>query len=267
MEGWHALKLKEIEELLGELNKSHRLNSEIIKKLRADPRRGAQRLADRAQKELELMADEDKRLSEMKTYEEEARSRGFKRIAGVDEAGRGPLAGPVVAASVILPEDVFIEGINDSKKLSPEQREALFQVIESTSVAIGIEIIDHSIIDEVNILQATHMAMKGAVERLEPLPDFVMVDGTSIPALSVPARSIPKGDSLSISIAAASIIAKVTRDRIMRELDSLYPQYGFARHKGYGTSEHIKAINTYGLSPIHRRSFCKSFKQLSLVNI
>lgn len=161
----------------------------------------------------------------------------------------------MVAAAVILPVDCVLPGVTDSKQLTPNQRERLFHEIQRASTAVKVSCISNTVIDEVNILQATLLAMRDAVEQLFPPPDYVLVDGTQLPAISTPSQAIPKGDSLSQPIAAASIIAKVTRDRLMAEFDELYPQYGFRRHKGYGTNQHREAIARYGPCPIHRRSF------------
>ena len=180
---------------------------------------------------------------------------GYRHIAGVDEAGRGPLAGPVVAAAVVLPANCVIRGVADSKQLTPKQRNGLFDEIQGASIAVKISYISNTVIDQVNILQATLLAMRDAVEQLLPPPDYVLVDGTQLPSISIPARAIPKGDSLSQSIAAASIVAKVTRDRLMVEFDEIYPGYGFRQHKGYGTTQHRQAIAQHGACPIHRRSF------------
>jgi len=199
------------------------------------------------------------RYQEMCIFEKEAYAKGFKLVAGVDEAGRGPLAGPVVAAAVILPKDIFIEGLNDSKKLSPMQRDVLFDIIVEKAVAYGVGIVDEKYIDEVNILNATKKAMETAVNSLLPPPELLLIDAVKLDKVKVEQLSIIKGDSKSVSIAAASIIAKVTRDRMITEMDSLYPQYGFSRHKGYGTEEHIKAIKKFGICPIHRMSFIKNF--------
>jgi len=203
--------------------------------------------------------EEFKRFEEMSLYEKELHRKGVKLIAGVDEAGRGPLAGPVVAAAVILPEDVFIGGLNDSKKLSPKQRENLFDEITRKAVAIGTGIVGEKCIDEINILNAAIKAMETAVGSLKPQPEILLIDAVKLRNVEIEAISIIKGDSKSISIAAASIIAKVTRDRMITELDNLYPQYGFSKHKGYGTEEHIAAIKKYGICPIHRVSFTKKF--------
>jgi len=188
--------------------------------------------------------------------------RGHQLIAGVDEAGRGPLAGPVVAAAVILHRDVFIPGIDDSKKLSESRRESLYEDIRQMAVGFGVGIIPRETIDRVNILRASLEAMKLAVLRLPVEPDFLLVDGLHLPALNLPMKALPHGDSLSLSIAAASIVAKVTRDRIMRKLDRMYPQYGFVRNKGYPTAEHRAALDKFGPCKIHRRSFAPVAERL-----
>ncbi len=190
-------------------------------------------------------------------YEEELRKQGYLYIAGVDEAGRGPLAGPVYAAAVILKEDAIINGINDSKKLTEKKREELYDVIIENSVAYGICAIDEKVIDSVNILNATHMAMNGAVEKLSEKADFVIIDGNSIKNMATPHMTVVKGDQKSISIAAASILAKVSRDRYITKMAEIYPQYHFEKHKGYGTKLHNEAILKYGPSPIHRKTFLK----------
>lgn len=187
---------------------------------------------------------------------------GLKYIAGVDEAGRGPLAGPVVAAAVVFPDHIEINGIDDSKKLSQKKREELFEIIGDSAISIGVGIVDHLVIDEVNILNATFRAMHSALSRLACQPEHILVDGPYFAGANIPYTAIIDGDAVSVSIAAASIIAKVTRDRLMRQYDTRYPQYGFARHKGYGTREHIDAIRKFGLCDIHR----KSFQILSLKN-
>ncbi len=180
---------------------------------------------------------------------------GYKFVAGADEAGRGPLAGPVVAAVVILDNKTLIPGINDSKKLNESRRNLLYEEIIKKSISFGIGIIDHNIIDELNILRASLEAIKKAVYQMPIQPDFLLVDGNYLPDLNLPMKSIISGDSLSLSIASASILAKVTRDRIMSEYDIIYPQYGFKKNKGYPTKEHISAIKKYGICEIHRKSF------------
>lgn len=188
-------------------------------------------------------------------YEKIAQAQGFQRIAGVDEVGRGPLAGPVMATAVILPPGLHIPGIDDSKKLSPLKREILFDVITAKALAIGTGSVEPEIIDSINILQATRLAMLNAVGQLSPLPDFLLIDGITPINTSIPQKTVKKGDSLSLSIAAASIIAKVTRDRLMVEMDQRYPGYGFAGHKGYGSALHLEAIRQLGPCPIHRLTF------------
>jgi ribonuclease HII len=197
----------------------------------------------------------------MRYYEDAAGALGFRDVAGVDEVGRGPLAGPVVAAAVILPTHAVILGINDSKKLSEKKREELFETISHTATAIGIGVVSPKIIDEINILQATRLAMKKAVDSLDVPPQSVLVDAETIPGLAFPQKAIIQGDAKSVSIAAASIIAKVTRDRMMKEYASVYPQYFFADNKGYGSPRHMTAIDMHGICPIHRRSFTTESKR------
>ncbi len=192
----------------------------------------------------------------MSLFEKRLRAEGFLNIAGIDEAGRGPLAGPVVAAACILPENSLFEHLNDSKQLTPEEREILFtQITSFPGVIFGIGIMDVETIDRVNILQATFLAMRKALESLELQPDYLLIDGNQLPHFEIPKEAIVEGDSLSISIAAASIIAKVTRDRLMVELDAQYPGYGFKKHKGYATDQHLEAIALHGPCAIHRKSF------------
>lgn len=199
-------------------------------------------------------------MSELWNYEHAAFDKGFEIVCGVDEAGRGPLAGPVCAAAVILPRDLEIEGLNDSKKLSDKRRRALYDIITEQAVAYGIAMVDEKKIDEINILQATFLAMRQAVEQLSVRPSLALVDGNREPDFDgIPVQTIIKGDSLSANIAAASILAKVTRDRFMEEQDANYPQYGFAIHKGYGTQAHYAALREFGPCPIHRLTFLKKF--------
>ena len=197
---------------------------------------------------------------ELYLYDEQVRAEGYSALCGVDEAGRGPLVGPVVAAAVILPPDFQLEGINDSKKLSEKKREALFDVIKEHAVAYGIGMADHKEIDEMNILQATFLAMRRAVEAMGVTPAMVLVDGNQDPKLGLPTRTVVKGDATSASIAAASILAKVTRDRILIDMDKEYPQYHFAKHKGYGTKDHYAQLMEHGMCPYHRRTFLKKLK-------
>ena len=194
---------------------------------------------------------------EWKPFESQIRESGAKFVCGVDEAGRGPLAGPVYAAAVILPPDVLIDGLNDSKKLSEKKRETLFPLICETAVSYSIAFADEKEIDAYNILQATYLAMRRAVEGLSVPADYVLIDGNRMPPLGVPGETIVKGDAICQSIAAASVLAKVSRDRFMLEMDKKYPQYAFSQHKGYGTKLHYEALRAYGPSPIHRLTFLK----------
>lgn len=200
------------------------------------------------------------RLTNLKQIEKELHEKGFKNICGIDEAGRGPLAGPVVVAGVIMPEDSIIEGVNDSKKISEKKRELLYYKIIEEAISYSVAIIEQDIIDEINILNATKQGVTSVVKGLDVRPNLIIIDALeNIDTNGVPYQSIIKGDAKCYSIAAASIIAKVTRDRIMREWDEVYPQYGFIQHKGYGTAKHIAAIKEYGLTQIHRKSFTKNF--------
>ncbi len=208
------------------------------------------------------------RLTNLKKEENEFYKKGIKLIAGIDEAGRGPLAGPVVVACCIMPESSMIEGVNDSKKVSEKKREKLYDLIIEEAISYGVGIIGQNEIDEINILQATKKGLNIAIKETEqmlnkkslPKPEVILVDAlTKIDTDGIPYKSIIHGDAISYSIACASIIAKVTRDRIMRQWDEVYPQYGFIKHKGYGTSSHIQAIKEYGPCPLHRKSFIKNF--------
>lgn len=193
------------------------------------------------------------RTKAMSVYEERFGDRGY--LCGIDEVGRGPLAGPVMAGAVILPKDHPILYLNDSKKLTPKKRDELYDVIMKEAVAVGIGSEDEKVVDEINILQATYSAMRKAILELDVKPDFLLVDAVTIPGTGIPECPIIKGDAKSVSIAAASIVAKVTRDRLMVQYDQIYPEYHFAKNKGYGTAEHIAALKKYGPCPIHRRSF------------
>ena len=203
---------------------------------------------------------EIERLNKLKEYEKKLYDKGIKYIAGIDEAGRGPLAGPVVVGCVIMPQDSFIEYVNDSKKVSETKREMLYEKITNEAIAWSTGIVMQDEIDEINILNATKKALTMAIDNLKVKPEVILVDALEkIDTHQIPYISVIKGDAKIYSISAASIVAKVTRDRIMREWDSVYPQYGFAKHKGYGTAQHIAAIKEYGLCPIHRRSFTGHF--------
>ena len=200
------------------------------------------------------------RLTKIKEIEKDLYSKGFKNICGIDEAGRGPLAGPVVVAGVIMPQDSMIEGINDSKKVTEKRREKLYDVIKEEAISYSIAVIDHHVIDDINILNATKQGVTEVVDGLDVKPDLIIVDAlTNINTRGIQYEPIIKGDAKCYNIAAASILAKVTRDRIMRQWDEIYPQYGFSSHKGYGTAKHIAAIKEYGLCPIHRITYTKHF--------
>ncbi len=222
----------------------------------ADEREGVKKLVAKAQKKLDAYAKELERTENMKIYERKYAD--YSYICGIDEVGRGPLAGPVVAAAVILPKDCNILYINDSKQLSEQKREALYDQIMEQAVSVGIGVVSHERIDEINILQATYEAMRQAVGKLSVTPDLLLNDAVTIPELPMKQVPIIKGDAKSISIAAASIVAKVTRDRMMVELDKFYPEYGFAGNKGYGAAVHIKALKEIGPCKIHRRTFIKN---------
>jgi ribonuclease HII len=197
-------------------------------------------------------------------FEARAWRAGLLRVAGVDEAGRGPLAGPVVAAAVIMAPERRVRGVADSKLLTPDRREALFALIQERAVAVGVGVVDHLTIDRVNILEATRLAMQQALAGLTVAPDLVITDFVSLRSCPCPQRNLVDGDARCASVAAASIVAKVTRDRLMRDLDAEFPVYGFARHKGYATPEHVAAIDRHGLCPLHRRSFVSAWRQQPL---
>lgn len=216
------------------------------------------KLADKYNKRIELLKKENDRLMSMSVMELEAYSQGFQFVGGIDEAGRGPLAGPVVAACAILPPGILLHKLNDSKKLTSLMRDMLFDQICEKAIAYGIGIVENDVIDEMNILQATKRAMELAIDNMRIRPDYLIIDAVRLP-VEIPQTAVPKADANSVSVAAASVLAKVTRDRIMDSMDEAYPGYGFAKHKGYGTEDHIKAILEKGLCPIHRRSFTKNF--------
>lgn len=228
---------------------------EILALLAADSRKSVIELLQRRNKREEKEQQERARIHGLFHYERDLAEGGHTLIAGIDEAGRGPLAGPVVVASVMLPMGCYLPQLNDSKKLSSKQREALYDQIYEIAVAISSVTISHEIIDKVNIYQATVQGMYQSLAALEPLPHAVLIDAVKLPKLEIPTRSLIGGDALSASIGAASIIAKVSRDRLMMEYDKQYPEYGFAKHKGYGTAEHLTALHQYGPCPIHRRTF------------
>lgn len=206
-----------------------------------------------------MKENEQERLKHMLEIEESLYEKGYKLVCGVDEAGRGPLCGPVVAAAVILKPGQMIDGVNDSKKISEKKREKLYEDIMANALAVGVGMSDVDVIEDVNILNATKLAMKQAINNLKIQPEYVLIDGNQMIDITMDAETVVSGDAKSESIAAASIIAKVTRDRMLLEWDKEYPEYGFAKHKGYGTKAHIEAIGKYGLTPLHRKSFCTKF--------
>lgn len=233
---------------------------EVLKSLKSsDKRQGVKSLVLTYEKKCAKYLAERQRLSKLLLFENECYDKGFNIIAGTDEVGRGPLAGPVVAAMVILPKGFVLEGINDSKKLSHKKREELSVIIKEKALDFAFGVVSPETIDEINILQATYEAMRKAYNELKLRPDFILADAVRIPGIEIPQRGIIKGDEKSVSIAAASIIAKVFRDSMMESYDEAYPGYGFAQNKGYGSADHISAIKTLKPSPIHRRSFIKNF--------
>lgn len=250
------MKIGEIRDLLQAAE--DQMLPDFIARFESDERSGVRQLVQRAQKRLDALEKERERLMAMHQYEEQYKE--CQAICGIDEAGRGPLAGPVVAAAVILPKDCEILYLNDSKQLSAKKRELLYDEIMEKAVSVGVGYATPQRIDEINILQATYEAMRQAVNKLSVCPDILLNDAVRIPGLSMQQVPIVKGDAKSVSIAAASIIAKVTRDRLMMEYDKAMPQYHFAANKGYGSAEHIEALAVYGASPIHRRSFITHFK-------
>lgn len=232
------------------------LGEEILKRhLMIDVRKGARDLIQKRLNILKRRKEEEARLEKMTLYERELWDKGFRFIAGVDEAGRGPLAGPVVAAAVILPDYKIIHQVRDSKQLNPQVREKLFHQIKEEAVCFSTGTVDVSYIDTFNIYQAGLEAMRRALMGLEISPQHILTDAFTVPGIRIRQTPLVKGDTLSLSVACASILAKVTRDRLMMEYDSKYPQYGFGKHKGYATSAHFQAIKEYGISPVHRRSF------------
>ena len=229
----------------------------LYQECQEDTRTGVRNLILKYRKKEEALEKEKERTEQMKGYEKQYESRGY--VCGIDEVGRGPLAGPVVAGAVILPKDCQILYLNDSKKLTAKKREELYDVIMKEAVAVGIGYASPARIDEINILQATYEAMREAISKLPIQPDVLLNDAVKIPGVNIYQVPIIKGDAKSVSIAAASIVAKVTRDRLMEEYDAHIPEYGFASNKGYGSAQHIEALKKYGPSPIHRRSFLTHF--------
>ncbi|WP_083426281.1 ribonuclease HII [Thermoactinomyces sp. DSM 45891] len=237
------------------LSSLERITESELTELHADSRMGVQKLLQSYLKQQEKAQAEQMRVEGMWRFERRLWEQGKKWIAGVDEAGRGPLAGPVVAAAVILPSDFDATGLNDSKQVKKEERNRLRQKIEREAIAVGVGVIDVPYIDRYNILQATYQAMRVALSQLQPIPDLILVDAVKIPRVTISQHGIIKGDSQSHSIAAASIIAKTTRDEYMIQLADKYPDYGFEKHMGYGTPEHLQAMEVLGVTPEHRSSF------------
>ncbi|MDY5102777.1 MAG: ribonuclease HII [Agathobacter sp.] len=248
-------KIGEIKEKLAALGDGDLAS--FIRQYSSDERSGVIKLVDTARKRCDRYEKELQRTEALKKYEKEYDK--YSYICGIDEVGRGPLAGPVVAGAVILPKDCDILYINDSKKLSAAKREELYDIIMEKAVAVGIGMVGPDRIDEINILQATYEAMRQAIGKLDPQPTLLLNDAVTIPQVTIPQVPIIKGDAKSISIGAASIVAKVTRDRLMATYADIYPEYGFAGNKGYGSAEHIAALKQYGPTPIHRRSFIGHF--------
>lgn len=249
--------ISEIKEILSSC--SMEALPEQLEKFEADSRKGVQNLLTSFRKKYDKHLQELARLEEILTYERGCWEAGYELVAGIDEVGRGPLAGPVVAAAVILPKECKIEGVNDSKKLSAKKREELYDIILEKALSYGIGIVSNERIDEINILQATYEAMREALSQLSPKADYILADAVTIPMVSTPQRGIIKGDAKSMSIGAASIVAKVYRDRLMEAFDEVYPGYGFGANKGYGSAEHIEGIKKLGITPIHRKTFVKNF--------
>ena len=243
--------IKEIKERLATIDD---LDHPLFEELILDGRAGVQAAISKRKRELQKQVDEDLRLEKMLAYEKELYAQGIDLIAGVDEVGRGPLAGPVVAAAVILPKACKIPGLNDSKKIPKSKHKEIYEAVLQNAIAIGIGVKDNHVIDQVNIYEATKLAMMEAIGQLEPQPQHLLIDAMKLD-LPIPQTSIIKGDANSLSIAAASIVAKVTRDQMMEEFDREYPGYDFAQNAGYGTANHLAGLHKLGVTPIHRRSF------------
>ena len=243
--------IKEIKEQLANIQ---RLDDPLLAELEQDSRSGVIQAIAKRKRDIQKRIDEDQRLEGMLTYERECYARGMELIAGVDEVGRGPLAGPVVAAAVILPKACKIPGLNDSKKIPKSKHKEIYEAVLQNAIAIGIGVKDNHVIDQVNIYEATKLAMMEAIGQLDPQPQHLLIDAMKLD-LPIPQTSIIKGDANSLSIAAASIVAKVTRDQMMEEFDCEYPGYDFTQNAGYGTANHLAGLHKLGVTPIHRRSF------------
>ena len=249
--------IKSIAQIKQEFEQSGDDKEALYVQYAGDSRKGVQNLITKYQKEAQKLVKERERLETMRFFEHKYSE--YHAICGIDEAGRGPLAGPVAAGAAILPKDCQILYLNDSKKLSESRREELFLEIKEKAIAWSVGIVGPERIDEINILQATYEAMRQAIAKLDPAPQILLNDAVTIPQVAIPQVPIIKGDAKSVSIAAASILAKVTRDHMMEEYDKEYPEYGFAKHKGYGTAAHIAALKEFGPTPIHRRTFITKF--------
>ncbi len=251
--------IKEVKMLLEEIKS---LSDERLTELRSDERKGVQDLIAKFERQFAKKAERATHFEEMQSFERAAKQKGYRMIAGIDEVGRGPLAGPVVAAAVILPEGMEDIGLDDSKKLSAKKREEIFEMIKEQAVAIGIGIVDAFTIDRINIYEASKVAMKRAIELLPEQPDYLLIDAMRLDT-GIPEEGIIKGDAKSISIAAASIVAKEVRDQMMKDYEQLYPGYGFAQNAGYGTKAHIEGLEKLGPTPIHRMTFApvKEYQQ------
>ena len=243
--------IKEVKECLATID---RLDHPLFEELIADGRAGVQAAISKRKRELQKQVEEDQRLEKMLAYEKELYAQGIQLIAGVDEVGRGPLAGPVVAAAVILPENCKIPGLNDSKKIPKSKHQAIYQAVLDQALSVGIGVKDNQVIDQVNIYEATKLAMVEAIQELDQQPQHLLIDAMKLD-LPISQTSIIKGDANSLSIAAASIVAKVTRDQMMAAYDQEYPGYDFAQNAGYGTSNHLEGLERHGVTPIHRLSF------------
>ncbi|QSX08715.1 ribonuclease HII [Alkalibacter rhizosphaerae] len=249
--------IKEIKELMESVDPGE--YPSWIETLSLDERAGVRQIANTLEHRIKSARLEADRLLEMKKMEENFRTHGFRLVGGMDEVGRGPLAGPVVSCAILLPEDSMVEKVNDSKKLNETTREKLYETLLKNALSVGIGLVENTEIDRINILQATKKSMHLALDQMERKPDLILVDAMELKGLDLEQRAIIKGDARCYSIAAASIVAKVHRDRIMEAYHEIYPMYHFDSNKGYGTKEHVEAIQKYGLSPIHRRSFCTNF--------
>lgn len=251
--------IKEIKEALKAI---HSREDERLAIWLQDTRSGVQQALAQWERRVLKSEKEKELLKQLSIFENEAHQEGYRLIAGIDEVGRGPLAGPVVAAAVILPEDCELLGVNDSKQLSQKKREELYEQIQANAIAIGIGVVSHEEIDKINIYQASKKAMTIAVEDLDFMPDYLLIDAMELD-LKLPQKKLIKGDARSVSIAAASIVAKVCRDRLMEDYDKVFPGYGFVRNAGYGTKEHLEGIRNFGVCPIHRKTFApiKDFYQ------